>query len=136
MANTGYDWGAYADAIATTVLTTGGSVTATSAAQDMDIKAACEISVDADYSNHAKATGGLKIYILGDINGTDYEVVADLPFGFEMVFTQNGTNRRVFPVDPKQYGSFKVHAVWENTTASSNVSVTVKIRTADIPVAS
>ena len=137
MADTGFNWDAAWSAIdAAIVLTQGGTVTDTSDAISLDGKAACEVSIDADYSDHAKATAGLSVYLLRDVNGTDYEAVTDLPWGFEMIFTQNSTNRRTFTVDPGSVGSFKILLVWGNTTGSSAVTVATSVRYATIPVAS
>lgn len=137
MANTGYDWDASWTVIdAAIVLTQGGTIVDTSDAVSLDGKAACEVSIDADYSNHAKATAGLRVYVLRDINGTDYEAVADLPWGFEMPFTQAGTNRRSFVVDPGKIGRFKLYLDWGNTTGSSAVTVATSYRCATVPVAS
>jgi len=136
MANTGYDWGAYAALQSAVVLTTAGTVTNTSSEVDLDVKAGCEVSVAATYSDHVKATSGLTVYVLRSYDGTSYQVVGDEPWGFEMVFTQNATNYIVFNVDPGQAGSFKLLIVWGNTTGSSTVTVTTRYRTADIPAAS
>lgn len=136
MANTGHDWGAWATIDAAIVLTQGGTTTDTSAEIDLDIKSACEVSIDVDYSNHAKATGGLSVYVLRDVNGTDFEAIADLPWGFEMPFTQNSTNRRTFTVDPGSVGSFKIYLSWANSTGSSVATVAMMYRTADVPKAS
>ena len=136
MANTGHDWGSWTVIDAAIVLTTGGTVSDTSAVIDLDKLSGCEVSIDADYSNHAKATGGLEIKILRDIDGTDYEADADEPWGFEMPFVQSGTRRRTFNVDPGQVSKFKLLLKWLNTTADSNVTVATAYKKADVPVAS
>ena len=137
MADTGYNWDAGWTVIdAAIVLTQGGTIIDTSAVIDCDGKAACEISIDADYSNHAKATGGLFIYVLRDIDGTSYEVEADLPWGFEMPFTQAGTHRRCFTVDCSQISEFQIHLDWDNSTGSSAVTVATAVKYATIPAAS
>lgn len=137
MANTGHDWATTWTAIdAAITLTTGGAVQDTSAAQSNDLKSACEISIDADYSNHAKATGGLVVYIFRDVDGTDYEGFSDAAWSFEMPFVQNGTRRRTFAVPPNMVSKFKVGLEWLNTTGGSSVTVATGIRQADIPVAS
>jgi len=110
--------------------------TDTSAAIDLDVKASIEISIDADYSNHAKATGGLFVYILRDINGTDYESEADGPWGFEMDFLQAGTRRRTFVLSGIDFSRFKIFLDWDNSTASSAVTVATKYQKSSIPVAS
>jgi len=137
MADTGYNWDAGWSVIdAAIVLTQGGTIIDTSDVIDCDGKAAVEISIDADYSNHAKATGGLFVYVLRDIDGSDYEVEADGPWGFEMPFTQAGTRRRTFTVDCSQISEFKLHLDWDNSTGSSVVTVATAKKYATIPVAS
>ena len=137
MADTYYKWDAGWTVIdAAIVLTQGGTTTDTSAVIDLRTKAACEISIDVDYSNHAKATGGLFVYVCRDIDGTSYEVEADGPWGFEMPFTQSGTHRRTFTVDPSQVSEFKIHLDWDNSTGSSVATVATAAKYATIPVAS
>ena len=136
MANTGHKWGDWTQCgVEAVVLTTGGTILEISDAISLDQKSACEVSIEATYSNHAKATGGLEIALLGLCNAT-YQVQADIGTGIEMIFTQNDTRRFRFSVDPKCYGSFKVMHDWNNTTADSTVTITTRYRTATIPVAS
>ena len=97
MADTGYNWDAsWTSVDAAVVLTQGGTTTDSSDALEIDVKAAALISIDADYSDHAKATGGLFVYLLRETGDGSYETAADGAWGFEMPFTQNGTNRKVF----------------------------------------
>lgn len=136
MAETGYNWGNWgACGVAAVVLTTGGTILEVSDEIDLDGKAACEIAIAATYSDHAKATGGLEINILGDCNGT-WQAQIDVGAGIEMIFTQNATRLFVFSVDPKDYGKIKINHDWNNTTADSVVTITTQYRTATIPVAS
>ena len=136
MSDTGYNWGAWTQCgVEAVTLTTGGTILEVSDAIDLDGVAACEVSVEATYSNHAKATGGLEVGVLRECNGT-YQVQADIGTGWEMIFTQNDTRRDGFSVDPQKMGTFKVMHDWNNTTASSNVIITTRYRTATIPVAS
>lgn len=137
MADTGFNWdAAWTTLDAAIVLTTGGTVNDTSAAISTDGKAVCIVSIDTDYSNHAKATGGLSIYILRDINGTDYEAIGDNPWGFEMVFTQNDTNRRAFAIDCSGINSFKIYQAWANTTANAVATTATSYIFGTVPVAS
>ena len=136
MANTGHAWSAaWTTVDAAIVLTQGGDITDTSEEIDVGTKSGIEVSIDVDYSNDAKATGGLSVFILRDVNGTDFEDAADNPWGFEMPFTQNGNNRRTFTVDPASVGPFKILLSWANTTGSSVATVATMYRTADIPKA-
>jgi len=136
MADTGYNWdAAWTPIDAAITLTTGATVDDTSAVISLDGKAACEVSIDADYSDAAMTGAGLKVYLLRDVNGTDYEALLDQPWHFEMPFAQNLTRRRAFKVDPSDMGSFKILLYWWNTTASS-VVVATSVRYATIPVAS
>jgi len=135
MAETGYNWSAWSQCgVEAVALTVGGTILEISDAIDLDGKAACEVSIEATYSDHAKATGGLEIAILGECNGT-YQVQADIGAGFEMVFTQNDTRRERFPVDPKQFGTLKIMHDWNNTTTDGVVTITTRYRTATVPLA-
>lgn len=137
MADTGYNWDAnWTTLDAATVLTQGGTTTDTSIVIDCDGKAVFHLSVDTDYSNHAKATGGLFIYILKDINGTDYETEADGPWGFEMAFLQAGTRRWAQSFDVRDITKIKVHQDWDNSTGSSVATTATLYKFATIPPAS
>jgi hypothetical protein len=137
MADTGYNWDASWTAIdAAIVLTQGGTTTDTSAEIDLDGKAACLISIDTDYSDHAKATGGLFVYLLRETGDDSDEAEADGPWGFEMPFTQNGTNRKVFAISAAQFQKFKIHLDWDNSTGSSVATTRTDVKYATIPVAS
>jgi len=136
MADTGQSWGAWTQCgVEAVTLTTGATILELSDAIDLNGKSGCEVSVAATYSNHAKATGGLEIGILRESNGT-YQAQADIVAGWEMVFTQNDTRLDVFSVDPQQMRTFKINHDWNNTMASSNVTITTRYRTATVPAAS
>ena len=136
MANTGPKWSAWTVLQNAVVLTQGGTIVATSDAVSLDMKAGCEYSVVATYSDDAKATAGLSVSILRDVDGTNYQVAADLPQGVEMVFTQNAARSFVDSICGMLVGSFKLYLAWGNTTAGSVVTVTTRYRTCDVPVAS
>jgi hypothetical protein len=137
MADTGYNWDASWTAIdAAIALTQGGTTTDNSATIDLDGKAACLISIDTDYSNHAKATGGLFVYIVRETGDGSFEAEADGPWGFEMPFTQNGTNRKVFFLSAAQWQKFQIHLDWDNSTGSSVATTRTDIKYATVPVAS
>jgi len=137
MADTGYNWdAAWTPVDAAIVLTVAGTITDSSAALDLDGKAACLISIDTDYSDHAKATSGLSIYIIREAGDGTYETVLDGAWGFEMKFTQNNTNRRVFFLSAAEYQKFKIHQVWGNTTGSAVATTQTDIKYATVPAAS
>jgi len=141
MADTGYNWdAAWTPVDAAIVLTVAGTITDSSDALDLDGKAACLISIDTDYSDHAKATAGLSIYILRETGDGSYESVAGGAWGFEMAFVQNsaanGARRRVFFLDASQYQKFKIHQVWGNTTGSAVATTQTDIKYATVPAAS
>jgi len=137
MADTGYNWDDTWTAIdAAIVLTQGGTTTDNSATIDLDGKAACLISIDTDYSDHAKATGGLYVYIVRETGDGSFEAEADGPWGFEMPFTQNGTNRVVFALSANDFQKFQVHLDWDNSTGSSVATTRTDIKYATVPVAS
>ena len=137
MADTGYNWDAAWSVVdAAIVLTTGGAITDSSAEIDLDGKAACLVSIDVDYSDHAKATGGLFVHIIRETGDGSFESRADGAWGFEMVFTQNSTNRKVFALSAANYQKFKILLDWDNTTANAVATTQTDIKYATIPVAS
>ena len=136
MADSGFNWDAAWTAIdAAITLTVGGTIIDNSATIDLDGKAACLINIDTDYSNHAKATGGLFVYIVKEVGDGNFEVEADVPWGFEMPFTQNGTNRVVFALSAAEFNKFQIHLDWDNTTASGVATTKTDIKYATIPPA-
>ena len=119
MADTGYNWDlAWTVMNAAIVLTQGGTITHQSAEIDLDGKAACLISIDSDYSNHAKATAGLSISIARDVDDTVYESANGYAVKFEMPFTQAGTERKTFFLSAQQFQKFVLVQDWGNTTVS------------------
>lgn len=138
MANTGYKWSAYvavqrsasdwtADALSDGVTEIGDETS-------IDNKAAAVVTVTATEDNTGAIDGVCTIYILGDIDGTNFEE-ADIGTPYAVTFTpvQNDTVRVMVPVDPRIYNNFKVAI--ENQ-CGQELDITVKMATANIPVAS
>lgn len=138
MGNTGYTWSTYSavqksasdwtsDAIVNDASVETGDVTS------INGKASAMISITAS-SDNVSVDGVVTVYILGDIDGTNYE--ADdrgTPFSMSFEPKQNETVRILVPVDPRIYKNFKV-ALKNN--AGPTVTMSVKLATADIPLAS
>ncbi len=137
MADTGYNWDANWSVLdASIVLTVAGTITDQSAEIDCDGKAAILISIDTDYSDHAKATGGLEISILRDIDDTVYESANGASVNFEMPFTQNATERKTFVLSCAQFQKIVLVQDWLNTTASAVATTATAYKFATVPVAS
>jgi hypothetical protein len=137
VADTGYNWEANWTVLdAAIVLTQGGTITDQSAEIDCDGKAAILISIDTDYSDHTKATAGLKISILRDVDDTVYESASGAAVSFEMPFTQNGTERKTIALDCSQFQKIVLVQDWGNTTASSVATTATAYKFATVPVAS
>jgi len=133
MTTLNYTWDANWTVInASIVLTQGGVITHTSAEIDLNGKVACLISIDTDYSNHAKATAGLSISILRDVDDTVYESLQGAALTFEMPFTQAATERKVFFLSAEQFQKFVLRQDWGNTTAGSNCTTATAIKYANI----
>src|SRR4030042_2776063 len=129
MASITYTWDTNWTVIdAATVLTQGGTITDQSAEIDLDGKVGCLISVDTDYSNHAKATAGLSISILRDVDDTVYESANGASVKFEMPFTQAGTERKTFFLSAEEFEKFVLVQDWGNTTASSVATTATAIK--------
>lgn len=140
MADTGYNWGAYAfakddggtdwDADA---LADNGTETSNTAI-DLDVMAACEVGIIATEDNTGAIDGVVTVYVLGTPDGTNYEeTTIGSPYSFTFTPVQNDTVYLSFPVDPKNYGSFKIAIKNEG---GQEIAFSVKYRTATIPVAS
>ena len=137
MADTGYNWEASWTVLdAAIALTVAGTITDQSAEIDCDGKAAILISIDTDYSDHAKATAGLKISILRDIDDTVYESANGASVVFEMPFTQNATERKTIALDCSQFQKIVLVQDWGNTTGSAVATTATAYKFATVPVAS
>ena len=147
MGDTGYNWSEWAYV----PITDGGTgdwdgngnendiadnETDTSDAVSLDNKAACEISVTLIEDNTGVIDGVVTVFILGDIDGTQYEeTTLSGARSFTITPVQNDS---VFKnprggVDPARYGSFKIAILNEG---GQTLQTKVRYRTATIPVAS
>lgn len=140
MANTGYDWGAWAfakdsgggdwDADALADAATETSNTSIS----LDGMAACEVGIALAEDNTGAIDGVVTVYVLGSGGGiADEETTIGSPWAFTITPVQNDTVYKRFSVDPAQYGDFKIAV--ENQ-GGQELAVSVKYRTATVPVAS
>lgn len=128
----GYQWSAWAfvDSGAADVDATAVNNGATLLADEisLDGKAACEIALASAEDNTGACSGTSYCYILGVGADGTWQVAADFPLvGCAFTQTQNATNRRVFPVLPYQFGSFKL--LFANNSGQQ-VALSLKIRTA------
>ena len=135
MAETGYNWGAWASGGATVDggddVATGAS--ATSDAISLDGKAACEVGFDLYEDNTGAVSGAVTIYVLGDVDGTNYEETIFSPWAFTVTPIQNDHYYRRFSIDPSMYGGFKVTFA---NACGQTLRITMTYRTATIPAAS
>ncbi|MBE3140931.1 MAG: hypothetical protein IMZ53_10140 [Thermoplasmata archaeon] len=136
MATINYTWDANWTVIdAAIALTVAGTITDTSAEYDLSGKAACLISIYTTYSNHAKATAGLKISILRDVDDTLYETLNGAAISFEMPFTQAAAERKTIFLSAEQFQKFVLQQDWGNTTANGVATTATAIKYATITVA-
>ena len=145
MANTGYNWSKWTELLsdspsdnpdAIMVLTQGGTTQDRSDEVELDIKAACEVSLSVSYTEALAAGTGLYIYLLRGIDNSDYETMDDGAFNFLMEHAVGGTRKKTISVSPADMGSFKLGFNWTNTQANSTATISAKVRTATIPAAS
>ena len=125
MANTGYEWSNWIELLSDSpsanpdpflVLTQAGDTQDMSEIIDLDIKAACEVSISITYSNHAQAAGtGLFVYLLRAFDNSDFENFDDGAFNFLMEYTQAGTRKKTISISPADMGSFKIGFDWTIT---------------------
>ena len=138
MADTGYNWGSWADM----TYNTGSDVddidlddenTLTTDAYSNDGKAACLISVKWIEGNDGAPDGDLYIYILSDDADGNYQTIDDPAYSFSMDVVQNATRILVFNVDPKYFDNFKILV---DNDSGQDGDLTLGIKTATIPAAS
>lgn len=139
MADTGYNWDAAWTALAKsgggdwTALDIANAGNAGSAAISQDVKAATEVGIDLYEDNTGAISGAVTVYILGDVDGTNYEEMTFCPFQFAVTPIQNDHYYFRFRLLGCDYSSFKV---WLLNSSGQTLTTTVKYRQATIPVAS
>lgn len=133
---TGIDWSAWAamqksggdwtaDAIADNATETGDEL-------DLDVKAACEIGIDAVEDNTGAINGVVTVYILRYSGGTWQEPGVGNVQSFTFTPIQNDTVPAVFSVNPRQMGSLKLAVKNEG---GQELALTIKYRLGTVPVA-
>ena len=140
MAATGFDWGAWAfakdgaggdwnaDALANAATLTSNT------AISLDTIAACEVGIALAEDNTGAISGVVTVYVLGSGGGiADEETTVGSPWSFTITPVQNDTVYKRFSVDPSMYGDFKIAVKNEG---GQEIAVSVKYRTATVPVAS
>lgn len=137
MANTGHSWSTYsfvqkggdwtADALADNATETGDSTS-------INLKSAALVTVTAVEDNTGAIDGDVTVYILNDIDGTNFEEPGiGNPLAFTFTPVQADTVRIPIPIDPKVFKNFRVAILNES---GQELAISVRIATASIPVAS
>ena len=113
-----------------TLTASGG--TATTAAISNDNKSLCAVSVTVTYGSGVTLTPtvGLNVFMLRDLDGSNYEAIADNPWGFHIGFSQGGTWNQEFDVNCCMIGSFKI-CLYNNTDQSLTATVNYRQGTVD-----
>jgi hypothetical protein len=139
MADTGYNWGSWAfvqdadpsdwdaEALADNATETSGT------AISLDGKAACIIGIGLYEDNTGAIDGVVTIYVLGETDVAYEETTIGNPMQFTITPVQNDTVYTQFSIDPRDYDNFKIAVKNEG---GQELAVTVKYKTATIPVAS
>ena len=131
MAETGYNWAATSELYSAADTADGND--ATTDAQSLDGKAACEVGLTITVAS-GTVDAALDIFVLGTVDGTNYETMtAGSPWSFQVLPVSGATVYKRFPVSPSQYSSFKVGISNETNVT---VNLTVDVFTATIPAAS
>jgi hypothetical protein len=137
MADTGYNWGSWAAMQKGAGDWTSDDITDTSTetgdATSLDGIASMEISIAAVEDNTGAIDGVVNVYVLGDCDGTNYEETNTASYSFSFTPVQNDTVYVRFRLLGSDFSSVKVAL---NNDAGQTLAMTVKYRTATIPVAS
>lgn len=140
MADTGFNWDAAwtfvkddagTDWDADLLADNGTEVSNT--AIDLDGKAACEVGIALAEDNTGAIDGVVTVFVLGYGGIADEETTTGTPWSFTITPVTNDTVYKRFAVDPASYGDFKIAVLNES---GQELAVSVKYRTATIPVAS
>lgn len=146
MAETGYNWGAWAAVTKSgggdwTSLDIADDANAGSGAISLDGLAAVNFGVALAEDNTGAINGLVTVAILRDVDGTNYEDVPGLagtqvgsPYKFQVTPVQNDTVYFAFAIDPAQFGSSI--KIWLLNEGGQTLTTTVKYQTATIPAAS
>lgn len=101
---------------------------------DLDGKAVCNISIEIVEDNTGAIDGDLEIYILGDVDGTNFEERSiGNPRSFNIAPIQNDIVRTSFSVMASDYPKFKLSLY---NDAGQELAIDVRIKYATIPAAS
>ena len=139
MADTGFNWGAWAfvqdadpsDWSAEALADNATEISGT--AISLDGKAACIIGIGLAEDNTGAIDGVVTVYVLGETDVAYEETTIGSPFQFTITPVQNDTVYKQFSISPAVYDNFKIAVKNE---AGQELAVTVKYKTATIPVAS
>ncbi|WP_166820526.1 hypothetical protein [Thalassoroseus pseudoceratinae] len=103
--------------------TISDSSSATTAAIDNDDKSGTEVSITVAYDG--TASDPVTVYLLKDVDGTNYESEDDKPFGFQMPVAASMTHRRTFFVCGESVSKFKIKIV---NDSGDSVTATVRYK--------
>lgn len=120
-----YDWAASWTAdgtISGSNIADAGDATSDEISNDGDL--ATEVSIEIAYG--ATANEGVKVYVLRDVDGTNFEAEADSPWGFEMPYSTSTTHRKTFTVP----GSISAFVILLTNDSGAQVTATVRTRNA------
>ena len=146
MADTGYNWGAWAAVAKSaggdwTDLAVDDNADAGSGAISLDGVAAINFGLSFVEDNTGAINGVVTIAILRDVDGSNYEDVPGLagaqvgsPYKFQITPVQNDTVYIAFALDASQFGSSI--KLWVLNEGGQQLVTTVKYQTATIPLAS
>lgn len=137
MADTGYNWGAWAfvqeSASDWDADLLADNATDTSDALSLDGKAACIIGIGLTEDGTGAIDGVVTVFVLGETDVAYEETTIGSPYQFQITPVQSDTVYVQFSVSPQHFDNFKIAVLNEG---GQELAVTVKIKTATIPVAS
>lgn len=102
-----------------------GNANSVSGAISNDLKGGTEVSIEVAYGGTVSG-GAAIVYLERDVDGTNYEAVADSPYSFRMPVTASTTHRRAITVPGHLVGKFRVRVA--NPNGNSTLTCTVRTR--------
>lgn len=113
-----------ATAIAATAIASGAGVGVETAPISLDGSDGALVSVSCSYG--ATANEGVKVYVLGDTDGTNYETVASGAWGWEHPKTPGSVLPKLYAVSAVEYSAIIIR-VENNSGAGVTVTVRYKL---------
>ena len=128
MATISVDWGSYTTDGTINNVTVSNAGSQTGDATSMDGLYCVQVAVQCTYGG--TATQGLKIFVLADYDGTNYQLTTDNVYSIAMVYATSAAKTCVFTIYASDFSRFKIKLT--NDAGADITATYVRYKTATI----